>query len=90
MIKVNEKILSESCINISKEKERIKINYYKQNPTKSKDDLIIKNQKSNDEFIETRGRKVDLKKKANFKEVSDRSYLIDSYQILDSEGNNIK
>ena len=51
MVKVNEKILSESCINISKEKERIKINYYKQNPTKSKDDLIVKNQKSNDEFM---------------------------------------
>ena len=65
MVKDNEKILYESCINISKEKERIKINYYYQNPTKSKDDLIIKNQKSEEEFVETRGRKIDLKKKAN-------------------------
>ena len=90
LVKANEKILSKSCINISKEKERIKINFYYQNPTKSIDDLIIKNQKSEDGFIETIGRKVDLKKKAKFKEISDRSNLKDSYEILDSDGNNIK
>ena len=90
LVKVNEKILSESCIKISKEKERIKINYYYQNPTKSKVDLIIKNQKSEDDFIETRGRKVDLKAKANFKQIPDRSNLKDPYEILDSDGNNIK
>jgi len=52
--------------------------------------LIIKNQKSEDDFIETRGRKIDLKKKAKFKKISDRSNLKDSYEILDSDGNNIK
>jgi hypothetical protein len=36
LVIANEEILSESCINISKDKERIKINFYKQNPTKCK------------------------------------------------------
>jgi len=48
LIKENEKILNESCINISKEKERIKINYYHQNPTKSKNDLITNNKNLNE------------------------------------------
>ena len=90
MIKANEKILNESCINISKEKERIKINYYPQNPTKSKFDLIDENQKSEENFVETRGRKVDLKAKANLKQIPDRSNLDYPYEILDSDGNNIK
>ena len=78
LIKDNERILSESCIKSSKEKERIKINFYGKNPTKSKDDLI-KNQININENIENkekRGKKVDLKKKANFKEIADRSDLV--------------
>ena len=52
--------------------------------------MILKNQKSEDDFIETRGRKVDLKAKANFKQIPFRSNLKDPYEILDSDGNSIK
>ncbi len=39
--------------------------------------MISKNQITNENIVfnETRGKKVDLKKKANFKEISDRSTL---------------
>ena len=77
LIKENEKILNESCINISKEKECIKINYYYQNPTKSKDDLITKNQISEDDFIETRGRKIDLNKNKQY--IRHNSKQLNSY-----------
>ena len=66
-VKDNEQILNESCIKLSKEKERIKINFYKQNPTKSKNDLISDVNNNNIEQNsnkEKRGRKIDLKKKA--------------------------
>ena len=65
-VKDNEQILNESCIKLSKEKERIKINFYKQNPTKSKNDLIsidksnIIEQNIN---IEKRGKKLTSRKK---------------------------
>ena len=92
-VKDNEQILNESCIKLSKEKERIKINFYKQNPTKSKNDLIsIVNSNIIEENIniEKRGKKIDLKKKANFKEIPDRSNLKNGYNIIDLNGNKIK
>ena len=65
-----------SSIKISKEKERIKINFYDKNPTKSKFNLISNtNILEADQNIEKRGRKIDLKKKAKFKEIPDRSNL---------------
>ena len=54
---------------------------------------MIKNQNNIDENIknnEKRGGKVDLKKKANYKEITDRPDLKKGYKFTDLDNNNIK
>lgn len=67
-------------IKLAEDKEGIRIIYQNQNPTKNKEDTIKKLKEENineseikNEYVEKRGKKTGIQKKANQKEIQDRS-----------------
>ena len=67
-------------IKLVEDKEAIRIIHQNQNPTKNKEDMIKKLREENineseieKEYVEKRGRRTGIQKKANQKEIQDRS-----------------